>query len=292
MGDSARHRIQNGGVGYDAAVAKSLYSSQVTKNWADFLAGMDRCGHAVQIYGDIGELADSVATYLTSGFEAGEPAVVVATAEHTEHFLGRLAALGWDAQRIEREACLRIEDAHATLAAIMQGGASPSRAAFEQVVGGLLDDVAERAPGREIRAFGEMVDLLCERGASKAAAELEELWNDLGRRRRFSLLCGYHLDVFDRASQVETLPDVCRAHSHVLPASDSVRLARSVDLALEEVLGAAEAGKVYALVGEQIRRGRVPSPQLILMWVSANMPALADRILASARKRYVDAVPA
>ena len=140
----------------------------------------------------------------------------------------------------------------------MQGGASPSRAAFEQIVGGLLDDVAERAPGREIRAFGEMVDLLCERGASKAAAELEELWNDLGRRRRFSLLCGYHLDVFDRASQVETLPDVCRAHSHVLPASDSVRLARSVDLALEEVLGAAEAGKVYALVGEQIRRGRVP----------------------------------
>jgi hypothetical protein len=59
----------------------------------------------------------------------------------------------------------------------------------------------------------------------------------------------------------------------VLPASDSARLA--------------EAGKVYALVGDQIRRGRVPSPQLVLMSVSANMPALADRILASARTRYV-----
>ena len=78
----------------------------------------------------------------------------------------------------------------------------------------------------------------------------------------------------------------------MLPASDSVRLARSVDLALEEVLGPAEAGKVYALVGDQIRRGRIPSPQLVLMWISANMPALADRILASARTRYVDAVPA
>jgi hypothetical protein len=174
----------------------------------------------------------------------------------------------------------------------MRGGTSPSRAAFEHIVEGLLDDVATRAPGREVRAFGEMVDLLCERGQPKAAAELEGLWNDLGRRRRFSLLCGYRLDVFDRGAQVGTLPDVCRAHSHVLPASDSGRLARSVDLALEEVLGAAEAGKVYAIVGEQIRRGRVPSPQLVLMWVSANMPALADRILASARKRYVDAVPA
>jgi hypothetical protein len=246
----------------------------------------------VQIYADLEVLAGSVATYLARGFEAGEPAVVVATAEHAEHFLGALAAAGWDASRIGREAFLRVENAEATLAAIMQGGTRPSRAAFEQIVGGLLDDAAKVAPGRETRAFGEMVDLLCERGDTHAAAELEELWNDLGRRRRFSLLCGYRLDVFDRAAQVGTLPDVCRAHSHVLPASDSARLARSVDLALEEVLGAAEAGKVYALVGEQIRRGRVPSPQLVLMWVSANMPALADRILASARKRYLEAVPA
>ena len=272
-------------------MAYPLYSLRVTTNWTDFLAGMDRHGHAVQIYADVDELADSVATYLAHGFEAGEPAVVVATADHAERFLERLAALGWDAHRINRGACLRIEDADATLAAILRGS-SPSREAFEQIVGHLLDDAAKRAPGREVRVFGEMVDLLSERGETKAAGELEELWNDLGRRRRFSLLCGYHLDVFDLASQVGTLPDVCRAHSHVLPASDSARLARSVDLALEEVLGAAEAGKVYALVGEQIRRGRIPSAQLVLMWVSANMPALADRILASARKRYVDAVPA
>jgi hypothetical protein len=263
----------------------------VTKNWVDFLAGGDRSAHAVQIYAEIDELADSVATYLARGFDAGEPAVVVATADHAALFLERLAAQGWDADRIEHAACLRVEDAEATLAAIMQGGTSPSRLAFEQIVGSLLDDAARQAPGREIRAFGELVDLLCARGEAKPAAELEELWNDLGRRRRFTLLCSYHLDVFDRAAQVGTLPGVCRAHSHVLPASDSACLARSVDLALEEVLGPAEAGMVYALVGEQIRRGRVPSPQLVLMWVSANMPALADRILASARKRYVDAVP-
>lgn len=264
----------------------------MAKSWADFLAGRDPCAHAVQIYADLDELSDSVATYLAHGFDAGEPAVVIATPEHAERFLERLAACGWDRNRIERETCLRVEDADLALDAIMHGGASPSAAAFEQIVGGLLDDAASRAPGREVRAFGEMVDLLCQRGGTTAAAELEELWNDLGRRRRFSLLCGYHLDVFDRASQAGTLPDVCRAHSHVLPASDSARLARSVDLALEEVLGPTEAGKVYALVGDQIRRGRIPSAQLVLMWVSANMPALADRILASARKRYVDALPA
>jgi DcmR-like sensory protein len=273
-------------------VTRPLYSLQVTKSWADFLNAADPCAHAVQIYVDVDELAGSVATYLARGFEAGEPAVVVATADHAERFFEKLNALGWNASRIEREAVLRIEDADATLAAIMQGRLSSSHAAFEQIVGRMIDVVAKRAPERTVRVFGEMVDLLCGRGETKAAADLEELWNGLARRLRFSLLCGYRLDVFDRASQVGTLPDVCRAHSHVLPAWDPAHLARSVDLALEEVLGPAEAGKVYALVGEQIRRGRVPSPQLVLMWVSANMPALADRILASARRRYVDAVPA
>jgi hypothetical protein len=264
----------------------------VNESWDQFIAGTDQCAHAVQIYADLDELADSAAAFLATGFDAGEPAVIVATADHANRFLEQLARRGWDGARIAREAWLRVADADETLSAIMEGGTSPSRSAFERIIGGVLDDLARQAPGREIRAFGEMVDLLCERGEPKAAAELEELWNDLARTRRFSLLCGYQIDLFDRASQVDTLPAVCRAHSHVLPAADAKRLARSVDLALEEVLGRTEAGKVYALVGDQIRRGRVPSPQLVLMWVSANMPALADRILASARKRYGDAVPA
>jgi hypothetical protein len=58
------------------------------------------------------------------------------------------------------------------------------------------------------------------------------------------------------------------------------------------VLGTAAAGKVYLVVAEQIRQERVPAPQLVLMWVSANMPALADRILASARTRYRALAPA
>lgn len=35
-----------------------------------------------------------------------------------------------------------------------------------------------------------------------------------------------------------------------------------------------------------------PMPQLILMWVSVNMPLLAERILASARTHYTAASPA
>jgi hypothetical protein len=243
------------------------------------------------VYADLDELAESVASYLAAGFEAGEPGLVVATPAHLSRFAEHLDAAGWDAQRIEASDLLVVADADATLATFM-GGDSPSSHGFERVVGGLIDDVATRFPGKRIRAFGEMVDLLCERGQSAAAVAVEELWNGLARTRNFSLLCGYRLNVFDRASQVWPLPVVCRLHSHVQPAHDSERLARAVDKALEEVLGANEAGKVYVVIGEQMREDKVPMAQLALMWVSANMPVLADRILASARTHYLASAPA
>ena len=162
-------------------------------------------------------------------------------------------------------------------------GAHPSPAAFERVIGGLIDEVGARFPERRVRVFGEMVDVLCERGQRDAAVELEELWNRLARTRDFTLLCGYRLDVFDRTSQVDTLPNVCRLHTHVTTGPDADRLAHAVDDALVGVLGAPGAGQVYSLVGTEIRERRVPPPQLALMWVSENMPLNAERILAAAR---------
>jgi hypothetical protein len=254
--------------------------------WNAFLVGRNPHGHAAHVYRDLGELSQSVSAYLTVGFELGEPAVLVATPEHLSAFTSSLAAAGWDEERIDRSGRLAVADAAGTLAAIMDGD-RPSKRAFEQRIVGLLD----LFPGAHVRAFGEMVDLLSREGRIEAAIELEELWNDLRRRRDFSLLCGYHLNVFDRAAQAGVLPDVCRTHSHILPALDPARLTRAVDQALEEVLGAAEAGKVYVLVGQELQSDRIPMAQVLLMWVSANMPALAERVLASARARY-EAQPA
>ncbi len=253
-------------------------------SWTDVVRG-ESAGHGVQVYADLDELAGSVAAYVSAGFEAGEPALVVATREHVGRFAEKLASAGWDERKIQGDKLLVLADADAALTEFMDGEL-PSATAFEAVLGGLLDRVAERFPRARIRVFGEMVDLLVARGQTEAAVRVEQLWNGLARRRSFSLLCGYRMDVFDRATQTGLLPDVCAEHSHVLPAGDPERLSRAVDLALDEVLGPADAGKVYLLVGERIREARVPVAQLVLMWVSANMPGLADRILASARTHY------
>jgi hypothetical protein len=254
--------------------------------WKGFLNGSGPAGHAVQVYLDVDELADSVTKYLAAGFDRGEPAVVIATPEHWALFGERLAESGWSAARLEQHGLLFCADAETTLGAIMDGD-RPSATQFDAVVGGLMDNVGARFPNRRIRAFGEMVDLLCERGDLPGATALEELWNRLARRRSFSLLCGYRVDVFDRDAQLSVLPAICRSHSHVLPTDDPDRLERAVDAALSEALGP-QAEEVYALIGAQQHRKQVPPAQLALMWVSSQMPQSADGILESARSHYLN----
>ena len=263
----------------------------VVSSWTEFLASPDPHGHAVQIYRDVAELAESVAAYLDPGLSAGAPALLVATAEHEAVFLRSLEAHGWDTKRLRAAGLLVCENAEETLALFMRRG-YPSSAAFDDTVGGMIDELAARFPGKQPRVFGEMVDVLVQRGADDAAISLEELWNSLAWSRRFSLLCGYELDLFDHANQTQRLPEICRTHSHIKPADDAKRLARAVDSALEEVLGHTEAGKVYVVVSEQLRQDRIPSPQLVLMWVSEHMPAHAERVLSVAREHYAAAAAA
>lgn len=183
----------------------------------DFLRGTASGGHGVHVYADVHELAESAGAYLAAGFEAGEPAVIVATREHLAAFAERLEELGWGTERLEHEGLLVVVDADSALQTIMRDG-QPSPLAFEAVVGTLLDEVEARFPGASPRVFGDMVDRLCEQDRSDAAVTLEELWNGLASSRRFSLLCGYDTAVFDGGVESDALREVCRLHSHVLSA--------------------------------------------------------------------------
>jgi hypothetical protein len=238
----------------------------------------------VQVYAELDELAESVAAYLATGFAAGEPAVVIATADHHATFTRFLAGAGWDAEVLAAAGLLLRLDAEETLAVVLEDG-ELSAAAFERVVGGVIDGLAERWPERPIRAFGEIVDLLTARGEPDTAAALEALWNRLAKSRRFSLLCGYRLDVFDRVSQ-QMLPAVCSAHTHVRPAYDMGRLDRAVRVALDAVLGVSNSRLVQEIVRDAVQQNNAPASEQMLMWVSDRMPRHAERVLAAARAEY------
>jgi signal transduction histidine kinase len=89
---------------------------------------------------------------------------------------------------------------------------------FRNSVGRVVEEIAGRCPGKPIRAYGEMVDLLWRAGNQQAAIQLEELWNDLGRVHRFDLLCAYVMGNFHQQAHGDAFEHICRTHSHVTPS--------------------------------------------------------------------------
>ena len=146
--------------------------------WAKFIERAPAAEHAVQVYDDVSELARSVAAYLAAGFRAGDPALVITTPDHWDAVARELDSRAWDPGALERKGLLTRDDAERLLDRLM-AGELPSPERFREVVGGLVDETCERFPGRTIRAFGEMVDVLWRRGQAPAAIALEELWNEL-----------------------------------------------------------------------------------------------------------------
>jgi len=171
-------------------------------------------------------------------------------------------------------------------------GDGPSAERFHTVIGGLLAAAQRGGHRKPVRVFGEMVDLLARRGRDEAALAVEELWDGLVRRRGISLLCAYRLDLFDAETERRVLPGVYRAHDRVEPAPDPARLEHAVAHALDEALGPEEAERVRRLAVDAPRDAHVPVAQLALLWVSARMPAAAERILAAARAAYERPAPA
>jgi MEDS: MEthanogen/methylotroph, DcmR Sensory domain len=253
--------------------------------WARFIERAPAAEHAVQVYDDVSELARSVAAYLAAGFHAGDPALAITTPDHWDAVARELDSRGWDPGALERKGLLTRADAERLLDALM-AGELPSPERFREVVGGLVDETCERFPGRTIRAFGEMVDVLWRRGQEGAAIALEELWNELAETRSFALLCGYHLDVFQLDVQRDALPEVMRMHSHTRTVEEPSRLAAAVDQALAEVVGPFRAARIYLEVAEHVPHGSLSRGQAVLSWLSSGEVRLAHEILQRARMHY------
>jgi hypothetical protein len=253
--------------------------------WASFIERAHPGDHGVQVYADLDDLAVSVGRFLSAGFRHGQPAIVIADPAHRRRFSEELVARAFDPTALQRDGRLVVRDAEETLAVLLEHD-RPSPERFEQVIAGVLDETAARFPGKAIRVFGEMVDILWCRGRQDAAIALEELWNELAERRTFALLCGYRLDIFDIDVQAGGLPEILRTHSHARPSADPARLSAAVDRALAEAVGPVAAARTYLDVAERVPRGAVPRAQALLTWLSETDTTLASEVLERARMRY------
>jgi MEDS: MEthanogen/methylotroph, DcmR Sensory domain len=240
--------------------------------------------HLVQLYGDSDRgLTTNVARFLAAGFSRGEPALVVATPEHIAGVLGELARSGQEPSAAIAESRLTVLDARATLETILVDGA-PEWSRFAQVVGERVDGLCGRSPAG-VRAYGEMVGLLWERGLPEGAVRLEGFWNRMLSTRNLSLFCGYPIDIFGREFELARVDDILCAHSHLLPSGPEVEPA--LEQAMQDVLGPRLEG-LRALIKTNYRPAwaSLPPAEAVILWLRNNLSTTADAILARAAHYY------
>jgi len=89
----------------------------------------------------------------------------------------------------------------------------PNRELFMATVGSVFARVLDRRQYLVVRAFGEMVDILWKEGNAEGAILLEQLWNELAHKYKYSLLCGYSIENFLHEAGVVAFRRVCDQHT-------------------------------------------------------------------------------
>jgi signal transduction histidine kinase len=178
--------------------------------------------HAAQFYESEDFLVGAMSRFVGGGLRGGEGIVVLATHAHLETLSRALE--GFDLARAVDGGRAVLLDAQATLDRFMVNGA-PDRARFRDAICPTLEGCRRASRSSDsgagagrVGAFGEMVDLLCRAGQTKAALQLEELWTEVCEEQGVSLLCAYALDNFSREADAIPFDQVCAQHDRIIPA--------------------------------------------------------------------------
>src|SRR5579863_3028535 len=171
--------------------------------------------HVVQFYSEESFLLDELGDFIGTALTGGNSAVVIATQRHREGLAQKLINQGLDLADAIASGRYIALDAAETLARFMVAGL-PDAAQFKKVVGSVMARAAEDEDHRVV-AFGEMVALLWAEGNFEAAIRTEKLWTQLARTYSFSLRCAYPMQGFGREAHLDSLLQICAAHTGVIP---------------------------------------------------------------------------
>jgi hypothetical protein len=264
-----------------------------TTLWTPLRADQPPEDHLVQLYGPRDFPAGSIASWLGHAFPRGGGVVVIGTPEHRAAIREALRAEGHDAAALEAGGRLLLLDAEETMARFLRDG-QPDRAAFHEALGNAVGRLRHAVPGGEVRAWGEMVDLLAWRGQVEAAMTLEELWNEALAVHGIRLLCSYRADPFDPAFYPAQMRVFAHGHGRMLPAGDEEAFDKAVRDALREVCGPDWGERLAAAVAHRRLTGidaHMPEAQRLVAALVHVVPHVGREVLQEARARYPSAAP-
>ncbi len=170
-------------------------------------------GHAAYFYLDHADVVDQVAQQSQAVLHHGHAGIVIAsnsTLQALATHCSMTAHLLWQARVQGR---LQLLDAELCIGQLTVAG--PEAASHFRA---LLAQRIQRLAGLfgQVHVYSELVSMLCERNEHNAAMSLEEAWVELARERRYDLICGYSMNLFERSEHARKVERLRCAHDRVI----------------------------------------------------------------------------
>ena len=254
--------------------------------WDRVIADAGECDHIVQLYQDQDFLNRTVCRFAGAAIANGEGVILVPTLTHWNAFRSRLEAEGVNVEAARERGQLTVVDADELLPRIMRN-AMPDSPVFLGLAGEVIGQA--RAGGRypKVRWWGEMVNVLWERGDAAASMNLEDLFDQLAKNHEIAIFCSFLMDNFNGEVHAHMLPRLGTNHSHLIPVEDYARLERAVADALQETVGPDEARALETRLLSGYRPPfDMPRAQALLLALRQVLPAVADLVLQRSRSLY------
>jgi hypothetical protein len=167
--------------------------------------------HLVQFYENEDVFMNTLEGFAGDGFIKNETVIMIATKKHLDLLSKRLSAHGFKLPELRKNGQYIPVNAELALTRFMVND-WPDEELFRKFVDQLI---SKAGSVRKIRAFGEMVALLWEKGNNGATVKLEHLWHNIHQNTPFCLYCAYPRSGFTQ-HPVLSIQSICKAHSKII----------------------------------------------------------------------------
>ena len=252
-------------------------------SWRKLLAEPGENGHIVQLYQDDDFYSEAISHFAAEGFARGESIILVATRPHWDLISRNLSGKGLDLDQLFRHGQLTVLDADHTLPKFMRGN-DPDGTIFKPLAKRTIANARAGGKYRRVRWWGEMVNCLYVDGNPRGSNRLEEFFDEVAHEENIAIFCSFLMDKYDPKIYDQAFGNVCRTHSHVIPADDYVQHRVTVNRAVAEVVGEIKGPLLQSLVSWKAVPTLMPSSQALLLWVKDKLPQQFEPVLARARQ--------
>jgi hypothetical protein len=266
--------------------ARNVETERKSESWDRLVENAGPCDHIVQLYQDEDFLSRAVCRFAGGALANGEGIILVPTPAHWNAIRPRLEAEGVDVKAARERGQLTVVDSDECMPRFMRNS-MPDSSIFLGLAADIIGQARAGVRYEKVRWWGEMVNVLWERGDVAASMSLEDQFDQLAKKHDIAIFCSFLMDNFNGEVHTHMLPRLGTNHSHLIPVEDYGRLERAVADALQEAVGAEEARVLESRLLSDYRPSfNMPRAQSLLLALRQVLPTVADSVLQRSGNLY------